>query len=277
MSDRLKCSAMVVGVVALACVTLESPELSDAGSFGFSSTQSTLSSFSVSSTASIDATPGFSLVLTQILLLAAARSPFLRRKITYAIGPERYSFSRIEREMTGTATCKDFFRFELKHLRRLKRALRFPEDVVIKRYEPRTGKEKTLVRATGEEAMLLMLRRLSFPCKWTVLAMEAGRSVTQLSILFHWSIHHVHENFSHLRDSRSIESWEPQFERFAKTINRGGKRPNSKAGFRSCPVRNCVAFLDGSNQFLDRPSIFQHVLYNGHKLLWQTSNTEQLL
>jgi len=31
-----------------------------------------------------------------------------------------------------------------------------------------------------------------------------------------------------------------------------------------CPITNCVGFLDGSNQEVERLGIFQHVLFNGH-------------
>lgn len=31
------------------------------------------------------------------------------------------------------------------------------------------------------------------------------------------------------------------------------------------PLKNCVGFIDGSNQYTDKPGIYESVLYNGHK------------
>ena len=31
------------------------------------------------------------------------------------------------------------------------------------------------------------------------------------------------------------------------------------------PLNNCAGFIDGSNQYTDRPGKYQHILYNGHK------------
>ena len=31
------------------------------------------------------------------------------------------------------------------------------------------------------------------------------------------------------------------------------------------PLNNCAGFIDGSNQYCDRPGKYQRILYNGHK------------
>jgi len=48
---------------------------------------------------------------------------------------------------------------------------------------------------------------------------------------------------------------------------------NQRGHRRSCPLTNCALFVDGSNQEITRPSIFQRSFYNGHKkchaIKWQ--------
>ena len=96
------------------------------------------------------------LLQAQGALLLFAAEPFCRPKVTYAIGPERWSFARIERDFGGSATCKSLFRFSLKDMRRLLRALRFPR--VLK-----AGPAGHQYSATGEEALCILLRRMAYP------------------------------------------------------------------------------------------------------------------
>ena len=184
---------------------------------------------------------------TSAMLLVSAAEPLTRRLITYAVGPERYSFARIEREFGSTASCKSVFRFELEHLRLLYHELRFPP--VVRTHN---------ATATGEEAFLYMIRRLSYPTTLSRLAWESGRSPAAQSELFEWATTHVYEEFVHLRDNRSVECWGPHFEHFAALIKAGGRKGPA-------PLKNCVGYVDGSNQKMDKPRIAQHVLYNGHK------------
>ena len=64
--------------------------------------------------------------MAQMGLLLVASEPFSRKGVTYAVGPERYSFERIEWQFGNTASCKAVFRFELPDLKRLYAALDFP-------------------------------------------------------------------------------------------------------------------------------------------------------
>ena len=82
--------------------------------------------------------------------------------------------------------------------------------------------------------------------------------------IFNATVRHIYEVFDHLRDARSLEAWAPKFAEFAAAIHRGGKR--SRRGRRyPMPLNNCIGFIDGSNQYCDRPGKYQRILYNGHK------------
>ena len=66
-----------------------------------------------------------------------------------------------------SASCKANFRFHLKHLRRLHRALHLPEEI-------HTGCESV----DSEEALLILLKRMSYPGTLAQLAWTAGRMPT---------------------------------------------------------------------------------------------------
>ena len=103
--------------------------------------------------------------------LIAAAEPFSRKRVTYKVGPSRYSFDRLEREYgSGDASCKAEFRFHLRDLRRLHAAMHFP--AVID-----TGEETV----PSEEAFLIMLKRLAYPATLATLAWPCGRSPYALS------------------------------------------------------------------------------------------------
>jgi nuclease HARBI1 len=186
-------------------------------------------------------------------LVLAAAEPYCRDGITYAIGPDRYSFSRIEELWAASSKCKDMFRFELEHMRELLVVLRFPDTV----------RTPSRFAAPGEEALCILLRRMSYPGKWTDLCWEAGCSISRLCEVFQAAVDHVYETFDYLRDSRSLEAWVNHLERFAAAVHAGGV--NGRGYRRPCPLTNCCLFVDGSVQEITRPSIFQQSFYNGHK------------
>ena len=106
-------------------------------------------------------------VRLQAGLVGRAQQPWRRPKVRYSRGPERWSFARIERDLAGTRPCFDMFRFELRDLRRLLAGFRFPERVVVQRWDARKGRHRTDLVSSGEEALCVLLRRLSYPRKLT--------------------------------------------------------------------------------------------------------------
>ena len=86
--------------------------------------------------------------------MIGAAEPYSRKQVAYKVGPERYSFERLQREYgsTGDASCKATFRFHLRDLRRLHAAMHFPDMID-------TGEE----HVPGEEAFLIMLTTAADP------------------------------------------------------------------------------------------------------------------
>ena len=113
-------------------------------------------------------------LMMELAIVASAAEPFFRPKITYKIGPEKYSFARLERQFGDSTTCKATFRFNLPDLRRLYTGLKFPEVI-----QTPNG-----YSATGEEVFLYMLKRLSYPATLSTLAWDSGRSISAQSEIF---------------------------------------------------------------------------------------------
>jgi hypothetical protein len=184
----------------------------------------------------------------QFGLLISVLAPLLRPKTRYSIGPERYSFERIEREFGDSTSCEVMFRFKRDDLRRLCTALKFP-DVM---------RTRSRFMASGEEVFLYTLRRLSYPSTLATLSWESGRSTSAQSEMFDAGITHVYRNFAHLRDGRSLECWARHFQHFADAIHLGGRKGR-------VPLRFCIGFIDGTNQYVSHPHLNQGLLFNGHK------------
>ena len=196
------------------------------------------------------------LLMAQFALLLSAAKPYFKPGRTYSVGPEVYSFARIERTMsTSTCSCKGTFRFEQEGLRELFALLQFPP--IVKLHN---------CTCTGEEIFLYMLRRLSYPSTQVQLALECGRRPCEQSQMFEAGLAHIFDNFAHLRDERSLEAYSDDFPRFSAAIKRGGAKG-------PVPCGNVIGFLDGSNQYVCKPSVAQELLYNGHKrrhvIKWQ--------
>lgn len=262
-TDRFAARTKLAAVVALAttAAAISGTVWSDDSSDSSRSYSSSSSSDSGWSQDEEEAQFGWRQILSaaQGALLSSAEAPYRRPGIRFAIGPERYSFDRIQQQWGNSTSCKAAFRFELSGLRLLRVVLAFPPSGFC----IRNRRNKVLVSTTGEEALLVLLRRLSYPHNYSDLAWEAGRSPTQLCQIVQWSISHVYYSFPHLRDSRSLECWTPHMRRFAAAVHRGGK--NRRGIRRPCPLKNCFMFVDGSNQRTTRPGIYQQYFFNGHK------------
>lgn len=101
--------------------------------------------------------------------MMGAAEPYSRRRVAYKVGPERYSFARLEREYgAGDASCKAAFRFHYRDLRRLHAAMHFPDEID-------TGHEMV----PGEEAFLIMLKRPA--------ACQKSPALTLTSYMADWS------------------------------------------------------------------------------------------
>ena len=107
------------------------------------------------------------------------------------------------------------------------------------------------------EAFCLMVRRLSFPCRYFDMVSEFGRTVPQMCMVFLEAIDFVYERWGHLLHSMN-QQWlsPPELQKYADAISHKG------AG-----LGNCWGLVDGTVRPICRPGENQRILYNGHKRL----------
>jgi hypothetical protein len=147
-------------------------------------------------------------------------------------------------------------RFFPEHLKELIQLLRLPEWIVI------PGNRAVWHR---EEAILLLLRRLSYPCRLQDLEQEFGRDHTSLSRCINHMLKWIYERFGH-KVRNNLHYWAPHFRNFHEAIVRKSGLPAGTG-----PV---CAFIDGKLCQTCRPSDIeyggiqvdlQREVFSGHK------------
>ena len=138
---------------------------------------------------------------------------------------------------------RNYFRFEKAHFWRLHDLFELPD----------LFKLRNRAYVTGEEILMILLRRLAYPVRWVDLRMFFGVSNSTLSLAFKYSIEKLYLNFNHLLvfDSARIV---PLLSCFANAVARKGS-----------PLLKCVGFIDGTARFICRPTFNQQEYFSGHK------------
>lgn len=174
-------------------------------------------------------------VIDQDLLLAllCAQIEAPRKQIKY----------RIDCFMPEDGMFEEMFRFEKDHVLQLVVALRF-----------QGTRLDNGIFVSGELQLLVLLRRLAYPCRLVELEAFFSMSKATVSRIVNYALHFIHENHGHLLrfDSRKMTS--TRQECLAAAIHRKG-----------APLSNCVGFIDGTIRAMCRPTRNQKAYYNGHK------------
>jgi len=114
-------------------------------------------------------------------------------------------------------------------------------------------------RFGGEEAFLLLLRRLGGRERGLELAQVFGRSPPAISEMYNVALDHV---FLHVASAMRLEIWEEHLPAFARVLRERG-----------CPEGHCFGFIDGTMFTICRPTVGQEAMYNGwkrqHKVKYQ--------
>jgi nuclease HARBI1 len=138
----------------------------------------------------------------------------------------------------------NIFRFSKTDFRGLVTLFQFEEEVEVNyRY-----------KVSGEECLLILLCRLSYPGRLCQLSRVFHRSKAALSTIFNHALAHVHEKTKHLLTFDPHRLSGEYFNRMAR-LNRT-----------KCPLLpNCIGYIDGTVRPICKPSRDQRVFYNGHK------------
>ena len=156
--------------------------------------------------------------------------------------PDHALYERVTIDSLSDAECKFRFNFTRSELHRLFDALGIPTRFV----------DNNRCVYSGEEGLLLLLRRLNFPNRLVDLVPEFGLSESRLSILLEIVSSHIWGAHKHLLEDPTI--WVPDLPHFASAIyNHLGT------------YDNVWGFIDGTLRGIARPRIGQHLTYSGHK------------
>lgn len=107
----------------------------------------------------------------------------------------------------------------------------------------------------GLEGLCLLLRRLTYPCRYVDLVKMFARPVPELSMISNTVLDWIYNNHAF-----RLTSWDQFFlspaylERYCRSV-----------ADRGCPLRNCFGFIDGTVRAISRPDRNQRSVYNGHK------------
>ena len=103
--------------------------------------------------------------------------------------------------------------------------------------------------------MCLLLRRLSYPCRYHDLIPRFGRPVPELCMLTNTVLDGMYDNHGHRLTSWNQPFLSPAYlERYAHTITMKGS-----------PLTNCFGFIDATVRQISNPGENQRILYSGHK------------
>ncbi|XP_031554794.1 uncharacterized protein LOC116291725 [Actinia tenebrosa] len=140
------------------------------------------------------------------------------------------------------ADCETMFRFQKNDMEHLLDCLQIPEHFVCS--------QRT--KATGMEALMILLRRLAYPNRWCDLVPIFGRPESELSLIFNKVLDDIYDRFKHLLESLDLIWLDPQL--FSQVIYDKG-----------APLEQCWGFIDGTPRPIARPTANQRIMYSGHK------------
>ena len=152
----------------------------------------------------------------------------------------RFSIDRIEEP-----ECKAEFRVEKKDLPQLAEALQLPQTF---RCYQRTTADKL-------EGLCILLRRMSFPCRYSDMIPRFGRPVPELSMITNTVINYIYDVHSHRLLEWNDNIMSPDLlDIYTDAISNKG-----------AALGNCFGFIDGTVRPICRPSQYQRIVFNGHK------------
>ena len=109
--------------------------------------------------------------------------------------------------------------------------------------------------AEGIEGLCMVLKRMSFPCRFSHMIYRFGRPVPVLSMVTNQVIDYIYQTHGHIVTQWNNLLLNPAvLQTYADAIVRKG-----------APLENCFGFVDGTVRPICRPNEHQSTVYNGHK------------
>jgi hypothetical protein len=160
--------------------------------------------------------------------------------------PERplVAACRLNIDSLSTENCQLYFRFTKEELQDLCDELRLPDTI-------RTDHGYT---CTGFEALLILCRRLAFPCRLKELAIFFGISPSAISEIFLWTVAYLANKYERILSLDTHRLTEDKLAEYAAAIQRAGG-----------PLEKCWGFIDGTLREICCPTYGQRAAFSGHK------------
>lgn len=165
-----------------------------------------------------------------------------------------FSFESIERPITPsprlnihtmpTDYCVLYFRFTKSELEQLAIELQLPGTI-------RTEHGYT---STGFDALVILCRRLAFPCRLQELSQFFSMSKSAISEIVLWMIFYLSNKFQQVLSLDTSRLTREKLDEYERAIRNAG-----------APLERCWGFIDGTLRKICRPSRFQRVAFSGHK------------
>lgn len=141
--------------------------------------------------------------------------------------------------------CLAEFRVRKRDIPLLEEALQIPEEFTLE--------QRSVVG--GTEGLCMLLKRLTYPCRYGDMLPRFGRPVSVLCMATNCVLDHIYA-IHH----RRINHWNAEIlgpaalQAYADTIHQKG-----------APLQNCFGFIDGTVRPIARSGTNQRIMYNGHK------------
>ena len=154
-------------------------------------------------------------------------------------------FSRFDLDDMNDAECFAEFRVRKRDLPLLAEVLQIPDSF--------TCYQRTV--SSGMEALCILLRRLSYPCRYSDMIPRFGMPVPVLSMICNQVFDHIYDLHSH-----RLNQWNHQI------LSQNALQIYSDAvAAKGAALQHCFGFVDGTVRPICRPGEHQRIVYNGHK------------
>ena len=154
-------------------------------------------------------------------------------------------YGRFDLDEMDDSECLAEFRVKKRDLPDLAAALRIPDQFVCHQRSV----------ADGMEGLCMLLRRLSYPCRYSDMIARFGRPVPVMSMVTNTVLDYIYTTHSHRILQWNQTILQPaQLQLYADAVSLKGAALN-----------NCFGFIDGTVRPICRPGEHQRVVYNGHK------------
>ena len=143
------------------------------------------------------------------------------------------------------AECKAEFRFAKMDIPLLAEALGIPEKFICHQG----------TRSERIEGLCMLLKRLTYPSRYSDLIPRFGRPVPLLSMISNTVLDFIYNEQGHKITQWNNSLLNPaNLEVYAAAISDNG-----------AALDNCIGFIDGTARPICRPGELQRIVYNGHK------------